>query len=79
MSAIERWVRLDEAGRLVLHSENDGITFLLRGAEATERVVSLEDLEGRYPRLHRQAIELLEKVEDLKWRSRDTRRKRRPG
>jgi hypothetical protein len=37
--ATERWVRLDDEGRLLLHTENDGIVFLRRGAEAVAATV----------------------------------------
>ena len=77
--SVERWVFVDKAGRLILHVENDGAAFLRRGAEVVGQEVTLKDLEQRYPRQHRQAVELLE--EDLKWRSlhRDTPLKRRRG
>jgi hypothetical protein len=56
----ERWVFIDKFGRLILHTENDGAAFMYRGAEVVEEEVTLKDLEQRYPRQHRQAVELLE-------------------
>ena len=47
--AIERWVRIEADGRLILHEENDGIAFLRRGPEAHEREITLQELQTRYP------------------------------
>jgi hypothetical protein len=47
----ERWVRVEAGGALVLHEENDGVTFLRRGPEATERIISPAELKTRYPTL----------------------------
>jgi hypothetical protein len=49
--SIERWVRVEAGGVLILHEENDGVVFLRRGPEATERVISPEELKTRYPSL----------------------------
>jgi hypothetical protein len=38
----ERWLIVEGDGRLILHEENDGWSFLNRGAEAVERPITLE-------------------------------------
>jgi hypothetical protein len=58
MGSTESWVYINGDGALVLHTENDGWRFLRRGAEAAERIVTLDELE-QYPRLHEEASELL--------------------
>jgi hypothetical protein len=50
MGAIERWYFIRD-GQLWEHEENDGIVFLRRGAETSERpLCSVEEAETRYPR-----------------------------
>jgi hypothetical protein len=49
--AVERWLRIEADGRLILHEENDGVVFLRRGPEATEREITLQELQSRYPLL----------------------------
>jgi hypothetical protein len=46
MGAAERWAFIKE-GRIFLHEENDGVTFLRRGPEASERGISLGELAAR--------------------------------
>jgi hypothetical protein len=48
----ERWVRVEDDGTIILHVENDGWTFLRRGAEETERVITLEELKKTYGSHH---------------------------
>ena len=62
----ERWVYINKAGKLILHIENDGASFLRCGAEAVEREVTLEDLQQRYPNQYREAVRLLEENRDGK-------------
>ena len=47
----ERWVFVDEKGRLMLHTENDGETFLNRGPETVETEITLDELRASYPSL----------------------------
>lgn len=51
--SVERDVYVQN-GVITLVTENDGATFLRRGAERTEEVVTLKDLKGS-PRLYEQA------------------------
>jgi hypothetical protein len=46
MGARERWYYVKDNGDIVEHSENDGATFLRRGAEANEEVVPLDSVWG---------------------------------
>lgn len=48
----ERWIRVEEDGTIILHEENDGWTFVRRGAEASERVVTLDYLKKTYSSHH---------------------------
>jgi hypothetical protein len=48
MGAIERWAFVKD-GRIYLHQENDGWTFLRRGPEAVDKEISLGELASRYP------------------------------
>ena len=59
MRESEAWVYLNSEGKLILRTENDGATFLRRGAEIREREVTLEQL-CEYPRLHERAALLLQ-------------------
>jgi hypothetical protein len=45
----ERWVYLHDNGQIILHEENDGWTFMRRGAEATEREITLDELKNYSP------------------------------
>jgi hypothetical protein len=56
--AVESWVYMKD-GVLMIHVENDGPTFLRRGAEAVDRPVTLAELE-HFPRLYAEAKALLE-------------------
>jgi hypothetical protein len=47
MGAFEQWIIVRADGTLILHTENDGPTFLRRGPEAIEQVVTLEELAAR--------------------------------
>jgi hypothetical protein len=58
MGAVERWVYVRDDGTIILHEENDGWTFLRRGPEAHEEIVTLDDLRN-YPRLLEDAQRLL--------------------
>jgi hypothetical protein len=55
----ERWVFVDEKGRLMLHTENDGQTFLNRGAEAVNTEITLDKLRASHPGLVKKAEEAL--------------------
>jgi hypothetical protein len=55
----ERWGFVDEKGRLMLHTENDGETFLNRGPEAVETEITLDELRASYPSLIKKAEEAL--------------------
>src|SRR4051812_6656621 len=57
--ATDRWVFL-KGGRLVMCVENDGCTFVRRGAEAYEWPVTLEEVREKYPSLYPRARALLE-------------------
>lgn len=48
----ERWVRVEDDGTIILHEENDGWTYLRRGAEETECVITLEELRKTYGLRH---------------------------
>jgi hypothetical protein len=52
MAAMDRWVIVRKDGSLLMHEENDGRTFLNRGAEAEEYVISVADLRRRFPNLY---------------------------
>jgi hypothetical protein len=67
----ERWVIVKEDGTILLHEENDGWTFMRRGAEATERVIALEELKKSYsPRHYEDALRQLAAL-DLKRKATD--------
>jgi hypothetical protein len=59
MGSMDIWVYLNDAGEIVLRVENDGWTFVNRGAEAVEKITTLDELEKSYPNLHKQALDLL--------------------
>jgi hypothetical protein len=48
VSSVERWARI-VGGKIYLHEENDGWTFVRHGAEASEREISLGELALCYP------------------------------
>ena len=64
-----------EGGRIILSEENDGATYLRRGPEATERVVSLGELSG-IPRLYAQAVDELKRSIPVEASSRQGRQSR---
>jgi len=45
--SMERWVFVRD-GKLYLHEENDGPTYLRRGPEASEREITLDELARRH-------------------------------
>ena len=55
--AMERWVYINDDGALVLHE--DGWSFLRRGAEAVEQVVTLDELKRHHPNQYEKAVKLL--------------------
>jgi len=57
--AMERWTYISDDGQIVLHEENDGWTFLRRGAEAVETIVTLDELKWGYPGRYEEALKLL--------------------
>src|SRR5262249_38125121 len=57
MSA-ERWVYMKD-GVLMLHQENDGYTFMRRGAEAVDEPITLEEVRQHYPLHYEEAKALL--------------------
>jgi hypothetical protein len=59
MGAMDIWIYLNDAGEIVLRMENDGWTFVNRGAEAVDKITTLDELEKSYPNLHKQALDLL--------------------
>jgi hypothetical protein len=52
MGARERWLVVQKDGRLRMHEENDGWTFLRNGPEASDWVISPEQLRNTYPGLY---------------------------
>jgi hypothetical protein len=52
MTARDRWLDVKTDGTIVLLSENDGYTYLNRGPQREERVVTEAELKVKYPRLH---------------------------
>ena len=58
MSSAESWIYLNDKGEIILHVENDGHRFLRYGAEASDEVVTLEQLK-QFPQLYEEALELL--------------------
>jgi hypothetical protein len=55
MSEIERWVFVDNEGRLILHTENDGHAYLRYGPQATDEHITLEELRARHSDITNQA------------------------
>jgi hypothetical protein len=56
MGARERWLVVQKDGRLRLHEENDGWTFLRNGAEASDWIISRESLRSTYPGLYEEMM-----------------------
>ena len=57
----EYWVEVEKDGRIFLHKENDGWTFVNRGPERETREVSLRGLKAEYPdSYYREALKLAE-------------------
>lgn len=47
MAVDDKWLFVTEDGRLIRHTENDGATYLRRGAEATEAEITPAQLSPR--------------------------------
>jgi hypothetical protein len=48
MSESERWVYVNDEGKLVLHTENDGHSFLRHGSQAHESPITLDEVKNRF-------------------------------
>jgi len=57
MGATERWVWIRKDGVLMVHTENDGWTYMRRGLEKRDWEISLEELRGSH--LYERAVQLL--------------------
>jgi hypothetical protein len=63
----ERWLRIEDDGTIILHSENDGWTFLRRGPEAVEEPLTPEKAIRDYPEKLAQALLNREADRRAKW------------
>jgi hypothetical protein len=61
MGSSERWIIVKPDGTLILHSENDGVRYLRKGAEAVDEEVTLEYLKQHHPGLYEDARKELER------------------
>jgi hypothetical protein len=46
----ERWIYVKEDGTIILHTENDGWTFMRHGPEAVEKVLSPQEAIQNRPK-----------------------------
>jgi hypothetical protein len=53
-AAWEGWLYLDEDGAFKYHTENDGPTFLRRGAEPKNEILNFEEALKRFPKFAQQ-------------------------
>jgi hypothetical protein len=66
MGSTESWVLIRDDGTIILHTENDGWTYLRRGPEAVEKTVSLEWLKNHEPNRYAEAVKMLKQREEKK-------------
>ena len=61
MGATESWAYTED-GKLYLHTENDGIVYLRKGAQAVDREISIGELSSNYPTVFKRFVEEEEKA-----------------
>lgn len=61
MAATETWLYVNDQGKIIEHTENDGPGYLRKGPESLDRVVELDHVERSYSRsIYQQILKELE-------------------
>jgi hypothetical protein len=67
MGSPDRWLTINDDGSITLHEENDGWTFINRGAERHDTPVTLDYLKQYHPDLYRSACTRLVEYNRERW------------
>ena len=62
MSADDTWVEVQETGKILVHTENDGWRFMRLGPEHRSREISLDEVKQIYPHYYPQVVKRLAEI-----------------